>query len=333
MSKELFMTTRRGFLKAAGVTVAAISLPAFGIDGKNQPAKPNIVFIFIDDMGYGDIGPFGSTLNKTPHLDRMAKEGVTFTDFYVSSTPCTPSRSALMTGCYADRVGMDGRVLWPGDKRGLNPKEITIPKILKSKGYATGCFGKWHLGDQREFMPLSQGFDEYTGIPYSNDMWPFYRRVKCPPLPFVKAHKVVAHIPDGKNQALLCDVVTDAAVDFIKRHKDERFFAYVPHSYVHKPHFTLKDRQDKAGGELFRAQVEEVDASVGRIMNTLPNCRWQVIRWFSLLRTMAVPVPARWGHFAEAKGGPSTKVTCAFQPWPGGRGRSRRDVLPARSAR
>ena len=132
--------------------------------------EPNIVVIFIDDMGYGDIGPFGAT-RPTPHLDRMAAEGMKLTDFYVSSSACTPSRAALMTGCYADRIGMGTSVVFPADRRGLNPNEITIAEVLKEGGYATGCFGKWHLGDQPEFMPASQGFDEYQGIPYSNDMW------------------------------------------------------------------------------------------------------------------------------------------------------------------
>ena len=137
------------------ITLLLIGFNTWGAD----KSKPNIVFFFIDDMGYGDIGPFGSTQNKTPHLDTMAKEGIVFTSFYVSSTACTPSRSALMTGCYADRVGMDGNVVFPGDKRGLNPKEITIAEMLKANGYATGCFGKWHLGDQPDFMPSKQGFD------------------------------------------------------------------------------------------------------------------------------------------------------------------------------
>lgn len=230
---------------------------------------PNIVFIFIDDMGYGDIGPFGSTQNKTPHLDQMAKEGIVFSNFYVSSTASTPSRSALLTGCYAERVGMEGDVVFPADKRGLNPKEITIAEILKSKGYATGCFGKWHLGDQPEFLPLKQGFDEYSGIPYSNDMWPGNTKRNWPPLPFMKDNKVVAYIPDGVNQALLCDAVTDATVDFIKRHRNNPFFAYVPHAYVHQPRYTLHERAEKADGNVFRAQVEEVDGSVGRILATI----------------------------------------------------------------
>ncbi len=232
---------------------------------------PNFVIILIDDMGYGDIGPFGSMKNKTPHLDQMAKEGIKLSNFYVSSTRCTPSRSALLTGCYADRVGMEGEVVFPVDKRGLNPDEITIAEILKSKGYITGCFGKWHLGDQPEFLPLKQGFDEYSGIPYSNDMWTGKGSRTYPPLPFLKDNKVVAHISDGVNQALLCDAVTDAAVDFIKRHRNEPFFAYVPHAYVHNPRYALNARTKKANGNIFRAQVEEIDGSVGRILGTLKD--------------------------------------------------------------
>jgi len=264
MNKRTLLTALGAAMLVAGATASAQT------DKPSQPAgKPNFVFIFIDDMGYGDIGPFGSTRNKTPHLDRMAEEGIKLTNFYVSSTACTPSRSALMTGCYADRVGMDGRVCFPADTRGLNPDEITIAEVLKSKGYATGCFGKWHLGDQPRFLPLEQGFDEYVGIPFSNDMWPHLARYKLPPLPFVKGNKPVAYVPDGNSQALLCDVVTDAAVDFIKRHRDGPFFAYVPHSYIHGPRFTLTERAEKAEGDVTRAQIEEVDQSVGRILTTL----------------------------------------------------------------
>jgi arylsulfatase A len=234
-----------------------------------QDRPPNIVFIFIDDMGYGDIGPFGSTQNKTPHLDRMAEEGIKLTSFYVSSTACTPSRSALMTGCYADRIGMDGSVNFPIGERGLNPDEITIAELLKTRGYATGCFGKWHMGDQPGFMPLDNGFDEYVGIPYSNDMWPGNGKKQYLPLPIIKGNTPVAHIPDGKSQALLCDVVTDATVDFIKRHKDEPFFAYVPHAHIHFPRFTETDNAETADGNVTRAQIEEVDGSVGLILETL----------------------------------------------------------------
>ena len=232
----------------------------------SQP-RPNVVLIFIDDMGYGDIGPFGSTKNKTPHLDRMAAEGVKLTDFYVSSTACTPSRSVLMTGCYADRIGMDGRVNFPGSARGLHASETTIAEMLKEQGYATGCFGKWHLGDLPQFMPLAQGFDEYEGIPYSNDMWPHLRNF--PPLPYIKQDQAVAHIPDAPSQAVLCDAITNAAVDFIRRHREKPFFAYVPHSAVHLPRLVPKEEGDRADGDATRAQVEAVDASVGKILATL----------------------------------------------------------------
>jgi len=251
--------------------ITCIAVPTYG----QTTDKPNFVLIFIDDMGYGDIGPFGNTVNQTPNLDKMAEEGICLTNFYVSNTACTPSRSALMTGCYADRIGMDGGVNFPGESRGLNPREITIADMLKEAGYATGCFGKWHMGDQVEFLPLEHGFDEYAGIPYSNDMWEQHPNSKnwktqpVPPLTWIEGDEVVAHIPDGKSQALLADAITDAAVDFIKRNHDRPFFAYVPHAYVHLPRYTLEERAKKAEGDVTRAQIEEVDASVGRILDTI----------------------------------------------------------------
>jgi arylsulfatase A-like enzyme len=231
--------------------------------------RPNIVIIFIDDMGYEDIGPFGSS-RDTPHLDRLAREGMKLTDFYVSSSACTPSRAALMTGCYADRIGMGTSVVFPADKRGLNPSEITIAEILKKGGYATGCFGKWHLGDQPEFLPTRQGFDEYEGIPYSNDMWVKGNpKRNYPPLPWMKQDKPVAHISDEASQAVITDAITDAAVDFIKRHKDQPFFAYVPHSAVHYPFMVTPERLAAAGDDVMTALVSEVDHSTGRILQTL----------------------------------------------------------------
>ena len=237
--------------------------------------KPNIVLIFIDDMGYGDIGPFGNEVNQTPHLDRMAKEGNVLRQFYVANTACTPSRSALMTGTYASRIGMDGTVCFPAEERGLNPSEVTIAEMLRDEGYSTGCFGKWHLGDQPEFMPLAQGFDEYFGIPYSNDMWPGnlkgHRHTKEPytPLPVLHQKDVVAYVSDGADQSLLCEVVTDYAVQFIVDHKDNPFFCYVPHAYVHNPRFARPDILRNADGDVNRANVEEVDTSVGRILDKI----------------------------------------------------------------
>lgn len=236
---------------------------------------PNIVVIFVDDMGYGDIGPFGNRKNKTPNLDRMASEGNVLRQFYVSSTACTPSRSALLTGAYAHRIGMDGDVLFPGERRGLNPSEMTIAEMLKAQGYATGCFGKWHLGDQPEFLPLAQGFDEYVGIPYSNDMWPGntkghrYRKEPYTPLPVLRQNDVVAYVSDGEDQALLGHLATEAAVSFIESHKDSSFFCYVPHALVHRPRFARPEMLKKADGDVVRATVEEIDAGVGRILGTL----------------------------------------------------------------
>ncbi len=237
---------------------------------------PNIVLIFIDDMGYGDIGPFGNTVNDTPSLDRMAQEGLVLRQFYVSNTACTPSRAALMTGTYAHRIGMDGQVCFPGEGRGLNPDEITIAEVLREQGFATGCFGKWHLGDQPPFMPLAQGFDVFYGIPYSNDMWPRNKRgnpvadyAPYTPLPVMHGDMPVAYVSDAADQSLLCEFVTDQAIAFITEHRDQPFFAYVPHVYVHFPRYARPDIFEKAGGDVNRSNVEEVDASVGRILDTL----------------------------------------------------------------
>jgi len=232
--------------------------------------KPNIIIIFTDDMGYSDIGPFGNKKHSTPHLDRMAKEGRKFTAFYVSSSACTPSRSALLTGTYADRIGMGRSVVFPADARGLNTSEITIAEMLKENGYTTGCFGKWHLGDAPEFMPLNQGFDEYEGIPYSNDMWvKGNKKRNFPPLAWMKQDKAIAHIPDNESQTVLQDAITDATVDFIKRHKNQPFFAYVPHAAVHAPHIVSPERLKAAGDDVMKALISEVDNSTGRILETL----------------------------------------------------------------
>ena len=241
--------------------------------------KPNIVIMFIDDMGYGDIGPFGNKVNQTPHLDRMAEEGMVLTQFYVANTACTPSRAALLTGTYAHRIGMDGPVVFPGDKRGLNPNEITIAEMLRKNGYATGCFGKWHLGDQPEFMPLVQGFDSYFGIPYSNNMWsgkkgrnPITKR-KYEPLPVMKQDKAVAYVADEMDQSLLAEVITDEAIEFIKEHQKQPFFCYIPHSHVHRPRYARPEYLKRAEGNVDRAHVEEVDDSIGRVLQTLRDLK------------------------------------------------------------
>ena len=260
--------------------------------------KPNFVIIFIDDLGYGDIGPFGSTINDTPHLDRLAAEGVKLTSFYVPAPVCTPSRAGLMTGCYPKRVGLAygtwKGVLCPKDPKGLNPKEITLAEMLKEAGYITGCFGKWHLGDQPEFLPNNQGFDYYFGIPYSHDMWPQnpkaqkYKNGVCP-LPVLRNNEVVDIVESMKDQGQLCKRFTDEAVHFIEANKDKPFFVYLPHAFVHHPRSASEEFLIQAGikdpakldekqltikwnyymRERAKAQIEEVDGSVGQIIDTL----------------------------------------------------------------
>jgi len=256
----------------------AAALPAAPDDAPAPDARPNFVVIFIDDMGYGDIEPFGSTTNTTPNLNRMAAEGLKLTSFYVAAAVCTPSRAALMTGCYPKRVGLArgswGGVLFPRDPHGLNPDEITIAEVLKDAGYTTGCFGKWHLGDQPEFLPTRHGFDTYLGIPYSNDMWPphlpssRWKNGVCP-LPILRDGKVADIVQDMSDQAQLCKRFTDEAVAFIRQHKDRPFFVYLPHAFVHHPRQAREPFMQQARGDATRAQIEEVDWSVGRLLDTL----------------------------------------------------------------
>ena len=269
-------------LTATLTICAAVSLLAFNTFA--TASRPNIVIMFIDDMGYGDIGPFGNKVNKTPNLDRMAEEGIKLTQFYVANTACTPSRAALLTGTYAHRIGMDGGngnlvVTFPGDSRGLNPSEITIAEMLRENGYATGCFGKWHLGDQPEFMPLNQGFDTYFGIPYSNDMWPQHTarnpitKRKYEPFPVMKQDKAVAHVADEFDQSLLAEVITDEAIAFIEKNQKRPFFCYIPHAHVHKPRYARPEYLERAEGNVDRAHVEEVDDSIGRVLQTLRDLK------------------------------------------------------------
>lgn len=235
--------------------------------GKN----PNIILIFCDDLGYGDLACYGSEKHRTPNLDRMAAEGVRFTDFYVTCGVCTPSRSSLMTGCYPIRIGMNvnavpfgkpGRqVLFPVDRKGLNPAEITIAEILKERGYATACIGKWHLGDQPDFLPTRQGFDYYYGIPYSNDM----NRADCP-LPLMR-NEVVIEAPVDQNT--LTRRYTEEAINFIRKNEDKSFFIYLPHAMTHNPLHAGDLFRGKSANGIYGDAVEEIDWSTGEILKTL----------------------------------------------------------------
>lgn len=241
---------------------------------------PNIVIVFIDDMGYADIGPFGADQYPTPNIDLLAKQGRRFTDFVTSSAVCSASRAALMTGCYHRRIGISG-ALGPNAKNGLNPSETTIAEICKQKGYATACFGKWHLGHHKPFLPLQQGFDEYFGLPYSNDMWPYHpdyanlppnaakRKQGYPDLPLIEGNDIVNPIVTDKDQAQLTTQYTEKACDFIRRNKDNPFLVYLPHTMVHVPLFVSDKFKGKSDRGVFGDVVMELDWSVGQIVSTL----------------------------------------------------------------
>jgi len=255
-------------------------------------ARPNFIVIFTDDQGYGDLGCFGGKHVHTPRIDQMAKEGSRLTSFYVAAPVCTPSRAALMTGCYPKRIdmatGSNFGVLLAGDPKGLHPNEITIAEVLKGAGYKTGIFGKWHLGDQPEFLPTRQGFDEYFGIPFSHDIHPFHPRqdrFQFPPLALLDQETVIEMDPDAD---YLTKRLTERAVSFIKRNKDEPFFLYLPHPIPHKPlHVSppfmksvepgIRAQLKKEDGnidyrtrdKLFRQAIAEIDWSVGRVLDTL----------------------------------------------------------------
>ena len=235
--------------------------------GADEPAKkPNFVIIFIDDLGYADIGPFGATKQKTPNLDRMAAEGMKLKSFYAAPV-CSVSRAQMMTGCYGARVSVPG-VYFPAGPQGLNPKEVTVAERLKELGYATQCVGKWHLGDQPEFLPTKQGFDRYLGIPYSNDMQKKSKETGERVVPLLRDDKVAELLTDEK-QSEIVERYTKEAVGFIAANKDRPFFLYLPHNAVHTPiHAGAKFRGKSANGR-FGDWVEEVDWSVGQVLDTL----------------------------------------------------------------
>ena len=228
--------------------------------------SPNVVVIFIDDMGYGDIGPYGATKQRTPHLDRMAKEGMKLTSFYATPV-CSVSRAQMMTGCYGARVSVPG-VYFPGQSVGLNPSEVTVAERLKEKGYATQIIGKWHLGDQPEFLPTRQGFDHYLGIPYSNDMLKKSADTKIPVVPLLRDEKIV-ELMDGDAQTRLVEIYTKEAVDFIGRNKDKPFYLYFAHNAVHTPIHPGAAFAGKSSNGRFGDWVEEVDWSVGQVLEAL----------------------------------------------------------------
>ena len=231
-----------------------------------DPAKPNVVIIFIDDLGYADIGPFGATKQRTPHLDRMAREGMKLTSFYAAPV-CSVSRAQLLTGCYGPRISVPG-VYGPGGKNGLNPQEHTIAERLKERGYATLCIGKWHVGDQAEFLPTRQGFDHYFGIPYSNDMQKQSAQTGESVVPLLRDDRVAELLTDDQ-QSRIVERYTDEAVGFIKANQTKPFLLYLPHTAVHTPIHPGAAFAGKSANGRFGDWVEEMDWSVGRVLDTL----------------------------------------------------------------
>ena len=287
---------------------------------------PNIVIIFMDDMGYADVGCFGAQGYQTPNIDKLAADGRKFTNFQVAQPVCSASRTALLTGCYPNRVGMHG-ALGPSAKHGIHADEMTVAELVKQKGYATAAVGKWHLGSMPQFLPVEHGFDEYYGIPYSNDMWPYHPQAKpgaYPKLPMVENDHVVDEEITPEDQTHLTTDYTARGVTFIEKNKDKPFLLYLAHSMVHVPLFVSDKFKGKSGKGLFGDVMMEVDWSVGQIMGTLKkngleDNTWVIFTsdngpWLSYGDHAGSAGPFREGKGTCWEGG--TRVT-GIMKWPG----------------
>ena len=268
-------------MKSLPLVPLLLTLCAFSQPSRAQAAAdrlPNVIIIMTDDQGYADTGKFGATEFETPFLDKMAEEGLRFTNWYVPQAVCGASRAGLLTGCYPNRIGMLGA---PGPKStgGINPKEVLIPEMLKTKGYATALFGKWHLGHREKFLPLQHGFDEYYGLPYSNDMWPHHpgvrhlpmekRLQRWPHLPMIEGNRIINEEVTPADQVSLTTSYTERAVDFIRRNREKPFFLYLAHSMPHVPLFVSDKFRGKSKQGLYGDVIMEIDWSVGQVLAAL----------------------------------------------------------------
>lgn len=246
------------------------SCVAYHATQAESPTRPpNFVVIFTDDQGYGDIGAYGAKDFETPNLDRMAAEGMRFTDFHVAAAVCGASRAALMTGCYPQRLGILGAP-GPNSDFGIAETELLLPEMLKMRDYATAIYGKWHLGDHLTFRPTRHGFDDYFGLPYSNDMWPLHPTAgkRFPKLPLIEGEEIIEYNPD---QTKLTTQYTERAVKFVEQHRDEPFFLYVPHSMPHVPLHVSEKFRGKSKQGLFGDVIMEIDWSVGQILSAIKD--------------------------------------------------------------
>jgi arylsulfatase A len=297
---------------------------------------PNIVIILTDDQGYADVGKFGAVGFQTPHLDRMADEGAIFRNFHVAQPICSASRAALLTGCYPNRIGING-ALGPYSKIGLSTNEMTLAQLLKQKGYATAMFGKWHLGDKPQFMPLRHGFDEFFGLPYSQDYWPDQPKLTTNMPPYLVARKhsyPPLHIYDGDKifrQEMTIDDLnhlttwyTERSVKFIDKNKDHPFFLYLAHDMPHVPLGVSDKFRGKSKRGLYGDVIEEIDWSVGQVLdaikrNGLDKNTWVIFisdngPWLAYGNWAGSAGPLREGKFTVWEGG--TRVPCIMR-WPG----------------
>ena len=239
----------------------------FGCE-KNHNKSPNIVFILTDDLAYADLSSYGSEFINTPHIDKMANDGVKLTSYYAAQAVCSASRAAILTGCYPNRLGISG-AFGPNSKKGINPDELLLSEMLKNNDYKTGIFGKWHLGDAEKFMPTNHGFDEFYGILFSNDMWPYH-----PEFPDAYPEDLLLYRNTEPVEALidqsdLTKNITDESIRFIDENKDNPFFLYIAHPQPHVPLFASKEFDGSTGKGLFADVITEIDFSVGRIIDAL----------------------------------------------------------------
>jgi arylsulfatase A-like enzyme len=305
---------------ALTLTVGTVSICCSRACSAEKPDVPNVVIILADDQGYGDIGCYGAKGFETPNLDRMAREGVRFTDFYVAQPVCSASRAALLTGCYPNRIGILG-ALGPKDMHGISDQEKTLAEILKPRGYATAIYGKWHLGHRPKFLPTRHGFDDYFGLPYSNDMWPKHPTAKFPDLPLIEGEKTICVNPD---QTKLTKWYTERAVKFIEKNKDRPFFLYVPHNMPHVPLHVSDKFAGKSKQGLYGDVIMEIDWSVGEILAALKKHRLDertlVIYtsdngpWLSYGNHAGSAGPLREGKMTTWEGG--IRLPCLMR-WPG----------------
>ncbi len=328
---------------APAVSAATLAAVTCALTGCNEAPKtperlPNVVIIFADDMGYADIGPFGAKGFKTPNIDKLAEKGMKFTNFYASQAVCSASRASLLTGCYSNRVGIKA-ALMPWAKEGLHPNETTIAELVKQKDYATAIFGKWHLGHHKQHLPLQHGFDEYLGLPYSNDMWPVEYdgkpvdktkphpkpwKLKYAQLPLIDGNHKTAEIRTLEDQATLTTMYTNRATQFIDKNKDKPFLLYLPHSMPHVPLAVSDKFKGKSEQGLYGDVIMEIDWSVGEVMESLKRNGLEdntiVIftsdngPWLCFGNHAGSAEPLREGKGSMWEGGP--RVPCIVK-WPG----------------